>query len=537
MSAMAELWHILKKDVREFRWLLVAYAMLVVIATVSATTGGALANGYLQLGAVMLLVVGPIAAAMVVQADSPVRADAFWASHPFRRGVMLAAKLTLAIGFILLLPLIGQLLALVAFDVPARDVGGLLGVSAIIYGLVLLIAMFLAALTSDLRSFVLSVVGLLIAMLVMGLLVSEAKWSWGTPASHGVVVALALAGVLFLFVLLYIRRDVRAARPIGTGLLALMLLGGVSGSDSAPAAPEAGDVATTQPGTVGIAVELRDTALITDESRVYVQVSLTGDAGSQRYRLDHPQARFFLNDGTAVDIPLPELGASLLSTGPMVLPEAPVIQQDDNDFLGPTARTQRFVRSDDRRALMRGIDSVRLTTRLTAYASDIFATLPMRAGADFLRDGQAVRIEDTAPGYREGLLSLHVVSVGRTSDIFNWVTGGGVDAVLVNRKRGEGVALSRTGSSTSPGLLVLPGTGVHQGTIRYIAAHTRNGDLHSDDAEWLNGAQLVLVKWKPTRSYTVSATNTPSPPDGRPRDRIVSPFASSAPSQPLKAHR
>ena len=90
MSWLTQVWHVVKKDVRQFRWLLVVQVLATAMA-VTAVVGPSSHMGgsgfprvfptsldwYLVLVGLAVLI-----SAVVVQADSPSRSDAFWASRP-----------------------------------------------------------------------------------------------------------------------------------------------------------------------------------------------------------------------------------------------------------------------------------------------------------------------------------------------------------------------------------------------------------------------------------------------------------------------
>ena len=123
MTWIGEVAHVAWKDVRQQRWLLVAYVALVALATIRAALYLTIGNASSVFSATMPLVVllGCIVGAVVVQGDPPTRADAFWLSRPFRASAMLAAKL-LVVAIAIALPLLGEAIGLASFAVPRRDI-------------------------------------------------------------------------------------------------------------------------------------------------------------------------------------------------------------------------------------------------------------------------------------------------------------------------------------------------------------------------------------------------------------------------------
>jgi hypothetical protein len=531
MTFLGEIWHIVKKDIRQSWWLFGAYLTLIAAATVGAVSGEELAGGKLQWAAVLLIFTGPFIAAVLIQSDSPTVADAFWASKPFRPSAMLGAKLLLVVGLLLLLPLIGQWLGLVAFDVPRVEQRSILLASAVIYGLVLLLSTFLAALTPDLKSFVLGVVAFLIAILVLSILMSDTGEWWGASFIRIAAATLGLAGIAMLLVLLYLRRNVPAARKFGVLALGLLLLGSISTGNSEPSRPP-GEGSIMHPvGKASVAIALRDTAAIAWEGRVHLRITLVGADSGQRFRLDRPRTRFFLHDGTTVTMPLWELGATILYSGPPELPNIRSLQEDLSRISGPTTGVDHEVSGELRRSLISGIDSVQLTGTLTRLEPRIFATLPLRVGAAVRRDGQSTKISALALGSPDVLLEVEMRTVGTARDRANWMNETtGPNAFLVNQARGEGMGLPRKGSNSNPGILVLPAAGVQQGSIRYMAPRTRNGGPNWPDAQWLSAAKLMLLEWTDGPSTPVRASSVPMPPEPGPRARNTPPMVISGPS-------
>lgn len=513
MSALAELWHIVKKDVRQSRWLLAAYVLLAVAATVGAVSAENLAGGRLQLAAVLMIVTGPIAAASIIQADSPIRADAFWASKPFRRWAMLTAKLALVAVALLLLPLLGQWLGLMAFDVPRVEQWTILLASTVTYGFVLLVAMFLGALTGELRSFVLAVVGSLIALLAAAMALSGGPGAaWGDSAIREVVFVIGLIGVAALLVLLYLRRGLRWARTGGVAALALLVAGTVTGSGSGPSRSGAAAATRAPAGSPDITVEMRDTALIRREGRFRLRISLVGASGNQRYRLDSARARFFLRNGTTSEMPLWVFGPTVLRTGTTDLPGFQVVHEGWERFSGPTSERDPVVFGDVRRALVGGIDSMQVTGRLTQLRPRVFATLPLRKGAAVLQQGQRVSIDELELDGPDAILSLGTKAVGSASSAQDWTADEvGAKVYLVNEQRHEAVALQRKNSSYNPGLLVLPGAGVRQGTVNFQLPSDPDPAMPSLDGAWIRDARLVLIDWQDGPSVPVRAASVPLP--------------------------
>ncbi|HEX4469989.1 MAG TPA: hypothetical protein VH080_10655, partial [Gemmatimonadaceae bacterium] len=222
MTWIGEVAHVAWKDIRQQRWLLTAYVALVAVATIRAAFYATIADTSSPFSAAMVLVVvlGCIVGAVVVQGDSPTRAEAFWRSRPFRPSAMLAAKLLVVTGIVIAVPLLGEAIGLAAFDVPGRDVPLLLLGCLTSFGLWLMISVLLGSLTSDLRSFVVAFIVMLIAIGMLTAYLASGR-SIALPSTSRtfltIGIAAAVLGILTL-VLLYQQRSWRWLAWTTTGV-------------------------------------------------------------------------------------------------------------------------------------------------------------------------------------------------------------------------------------------------------------------------------------------------------------------------------
>ena len=515
MSGMAELWHIVRKDVRQSRWLLIVYLALVIAATLGAVTRETLLDGNLQWVAALIIIVGPIIAASIIQADSPTQADAFWASHPFRRWAMLGAKVVLVVGVLFVVPLIGQLLGVSAFEVPAHDLAAIMLVTAANYGLLLLVAAFLGALTRDLRGLILLLIGFFVVLTAVAIVLSELQWSW-TGVLSGVLRTLAIGGIVALFVALYLRRGLRGGRALGVGALALFLVAGVH--------PMGQPAPTTLSGlphassAAAIALALRDTAEITRTGQALLRLRLENGADSRHYRLDESYLRFFLRGGATLDLPQRQLASRSMrptfSPGALTVPGMPRISSIDEPFVHSVTDVTVDLTPAQRATLMRGVDSAEFVSTVTVLEPRLLMTLPLQVGAHALAGGYDVHIDRLGFGTSTDVLGLSVKTVTGATGEYSWMDNeNGLLAIVVSPERNEGIGLASGGSSANPGLLVLPGAGLHQGTVTFRQPSVRRGEPPLVDEAFIQGASVMLVLWQPTGQYNARATSVPLPSD------------------------
>lgn len=160
MNGFAQVFHVVRKDLRQHAWLAVLMTAAVAYDTYTAVEGidaGSLVRGYRFpipfLPSGLSLLVGILVAAFTVQSDSPARDDAFWSTRPLAPAAVFGAKLLLIGGLAVLLPLAGQAVALVAHGAPAAALPAHLGEGLVRHGSVVAAAALVAGLTPDLRSF------------------------------------------------------------------------------------------------------------------------------------------------------------------------------------------------------------------------------------------------------------------------------------------------------------------------------------------------------------------------------------------------
>ena len=153
MTWAAEVAHIMRKDVRELRWVVAGYLFVLAIATMSAL--GWFGTQHSFDGLMFLVVImGMFLLASLVQADSPTRPDAFWATHPHRASAVMFAKLASAIVVVVAPALAGQYAAIAVLAVDGSTAARILAVTAVVYGAWLILTLVIAAITPDIRSFV-----------------------------------------------------------------------------------------------------------------------------------------------------------------------------------------------------------------------------------------------------------------------------------------------------------------------------------------------------------------------------------------------
>ena len=129
--------------------LLLLYVVIIAIAAEGALVPFGKWNPLYVLAVVFQFVVGLVIVAGLVQADSPTRSDAFWATRPLRPMAVFGAKVAMTAIIVLGVAVTAQAMVMRAFDVPMGVGLPLLIASARYYASWLLIAMIVAAATPN----------------------------------------------------------------------------------------------------------------------------------------------------------------------------------------------------------------------------------------------------------------------------------------------------------------------------------------------------------------------------------------------------
>jgi hypothetical protein len=504
MTKFAQVRHVMMKDLRESRWLLAVYLGLVALATAYSVELKGFGDSAFGFQMLLVVLIGMIVAASLVQADSPIRVDAHWATQPLYPSAVLGAKFALAAILLIGVPAVGQVAGLLARHVAVRDVPGALGTETMTYARWILTAMVIGAITRDLRSVIIVFVGVPVLLVVISL------WGAGTQsqparAIHyaGLMTAIIelvfVAACVALLAYLYRSRD---ARPLTwvAGFVAVMI----------------GFVSVT-PEPTGADVDLPASL-----SRTAVRLDL--EPGGSTFN-GVPQLSF----GLWIDS-LPAAQQLQFVDGFMVLHgrDGTVLRvpfgrsRSGYDFqahatsrvtwLGETQPSRRGVHSavpvtdSVRRLLESGIASVGLDGRVLVSTPDFADTVPLNVGSTIEHRGERTRLTKWTYGLGRASVSLNSLAVvlqPKPSVPFSagqWE----LEYSLVNEVRHEAVALQSRGGSSQMGWLVLPGTQTMSTTVQLETPMEHTGvRAASIDDDWFRDARLVITHWVPKGSYPV----------------------------------
>ena len=185
--------HIIRKDLRRLRWLLVAWGLVVFGDTVLKTAGPALAfgGGGLQaivdsLSQLVWLIQTLLLALLVsglVHGEPLVGADAFWLTRPIDRNALMSAKLLSAGAILVAVPVAGDLIAIRIFHAGARDLVRAAPVLVFWETSWALILMAVAVLTPSLTRFMIVIIGGIAAIVVAISIVATVLFSTDSDLS------------------------------------------------------------------------------------------------------------------------------------------------------------------------------------------------------------------------------------------------------------------------------------------------------------------------------------------------------------------
>ena len=164
---MAEALHIVRKDVRQLRWLLVVWIVLLVARVAAwslglAPTSEPMYSFLLQrsTGTIesLLLLVLAFISARLIHGEPLVGWNAFWMTRPYSHKALLVAKLLLAVAVFIVLPLMADAVTMTMYRVGGH--AQLQAAASFITSYVtwMLLAIAMAALTPSLGAFVLATV-------------------------------------------------------------------------------------------------------------------------------------------------------------------------------------------------------------------------------------------------------------------------------------------------------------------------------------------------------------------------------------------
>ena len=542
MNWATQAFHVARKDVRYTRVALVLYSVLAVVALAHAlmlpavSPGGVVKPSPLSVAMFLLMLLGIILAATVVQADSPIQSNAFWASRPFHPTGMLSAKLLYCAAVILAIPLLAQLIGVMQYDAAPGVIIATLAASTAVYGLLLLSTIVVASLTTDLRGFIVAALALLVGFVLLAMTVPASIGLLFSKASFASYAAIAIVASVFLLVWLYRRRDVSRIAWLGAAV-AVGAASMTAGSDERPTkaipVPAARRAATITLDRVGSLAASRNRADLGNPVELPVHFVVSNVPANTQLGLQIDSASVRLSDGSRVRS-RPHYGVLPLERGRGALP--PNVRQygDAGDSLGSPGINLLF-----------DVDAARLTDAAmddlelwgTVLVSDVVPLMSSRVGAGErtasvggfrveVVDGPAMSLP-VGPAPKNAVFEPNTrtisVSVASILDPRGRAERRDIGLALINEARNEGVVVTAQGYTISD-WVVLPGARIMTSLIQFNGRSSQAQDGQQitqtfpvvgpvsetplprrqglfPGNSWYKDAKIIVVKWIPQGSY------------------------------------
>ena len=490
MSWLSQVRHVLAKDVRQWWWLIAAHVAVVILTTMRSTSWRAIEVEPLGDTVVLVVLTAMLMLAFVLHGDSPRRIDAFWAAHPLRPSAVAGAKIALALALIVM-GAVGQLIALGALQMEIGTTLPLTLESAREYGKWLLLALMLAALVDDVRSFALVLLGLPVLSLLLGLLAGAQGIALSEPVLH--IAGLDLVAVplgVGLILWMYQRRDLHLRARLAGALLAIVVTLVIF-------VPSSGD-ASTLPSAAPVgrfSLEPPEKNFSASRSDLYVRVRSDEQPTNARIAIVPRQLDVTLDDGSVVVLEGDGDAATQLSS------DFTTALPPDRAAWSVIALREQFTANlrfepgpSARRAMARGTRRIVLTGAAVIIEPRVLAILPLVSGADTLIDGTYVRVDRWEDGLEDQSLEVtaKVIRDPRRIDASAFLRGSALRFALLNERRGEVLPLVSGAGSASYGVLVIPGVSVRS-TTSELSPVPPSGSARWDRDSWLRDAVLLVL--------------------------------------------
>lgn len=460
MNAFALVRHLFVNDVRRARWMLLAYAASVVLASVSAVSVSSQSGAWLQVVPLLVILMGFGVVASAIQGDSPFRPDAFWASRPISPAAMVGAKLTLA-AVLVAVPLLGLTWCLARLGVPGDAYAGTLGRAALSYSTWLLVGMAIAAVTRDLRSFSNTLVLMAVLFMVSSLtLYARLKSSQATPGvGYGLHAALLYLGPLALLVFVYWKRDsVRLARMVGgVMLVAWFLLKPFSLVASAPGATAL--AANDSVDAPALTVVFDGTRSSSSSTGIEFHVTGASWRNATRLLVTVDSLLVHARDGSTVQL------KNRIQRFALSVPGAASDSMPWRD-LAPMSPFSVGVLDGERAALASGVESIEIVGHVEAYAAHALPVMPFESGRSASHNGTLIQLDSVQldSGGVAAVVNTLSVQPDRAYD----AARGNLEMdlprfVLLGDSAHRATRFMVRSAGTFSGWLVLPGTSIVRG--------------------------------------------------------------------------
>ncbi len=516
-----QVWQVFRKDVVRQRWLLLSFVLcaigsmaIMLQRSVSQDAYDAAHWDSMSLPVILWMFL-PLLAALLVAVtiidDAPTEPRAHWATLPLDRSAVISAKLLLLLGVVPLIVGVALTTMHLTFGVHVGDLPALLFTGLRTLIVLIMIALPIAAIVRDLRSFLLAVMALLafVLLLLETMQWNHAQLSFSSPVLRVSVALLLVLGAAGIAWRLYVTR--RRSWPMYAAVGVLGLLNSAYGvMTPAPDAvlasasfPDARISSTLQrissetSDTRSFAWQLNTTGLPPD-----LQVVLrAGDATATVDASCEPLIEFN-GHATALQYPALPLGGTVRWRG-----TPPHFSRRFTSVL-----TQRWTPTANAPGCTPNVQAV-----LDVSEPRLIGRIPLETGASLTRDGYRLSVRSAGIETGGWIARLHVASSVSQPSV-NRPMPADLTYVLRHEARGDAILLetgTQSGSMQRPisrsRMVLFPArprvepTGERVprpsrmvgGTAEWLRETWKHYGFESnDDAErWLRGTELLVFRW------------------------------------------
>lgn len=490
MTPLAQVGHVLMKDLREHRVRVALFAALV-LAALARAVGAPLPVGQTVLSLLVLLA-GIAIVAAPVESDPPADARSLWMSRPVSPGSMLAAKLAFA-ALLILLAGVAQAIAVWSLGLRTAEAMVYVARPVQLFALLLLATLLVAGASGDARARLLLVFALLVGLIFAAVQVSSAD-----PVAPWVKgVSIAVAAVLALGALAWFYRARRGGIVPVVVAFAILALGGVAliSRETPVPVPPAG------PGVPRPEVRLTVPPEAPTVHRRHLRLRLAAvqPAPGWQYSMRQPLLVVTLGSGRVLRLRADQNFMNFGGDpGIMPVPSAIAALREPGEPTGwrevsvPISHGLHVAEGDT-------IRQVTLSGTVLATRLRVVDTIPLAQGVSQARRGVRTIIDSVA--WLEGGPEVVLRTEGLTKPegqarLFPFTSYFGRAYILLG-PNGERAPMQQTWIGASSGGLVLPTSAFGDARLRLIPIDTGaigGSPLAARDADWVGDARLLAIE-------------------------------------------
>lgn len=509
MNTLRTLGHIMAKDLRRIRWALLVYLVLI-----AATAGDAVWPGVeprVLMNMARLIMVGGalLIVAVMVQEDSPVRADAYWLSRPLPAWLVVLSKLGVAIVIVAGAAVVAEWTTLALLDLLLPGYAYSLMLSFGEFVLFLLGITVIASATRDLKT------ALAVCVALPLVLIFSASGVFGRAGSiAGTFAEAALIGgtigMVATLALLYLRRDRRLLATILGAVSVYAAAGGLALGELSDTPEEQVSFAEERP----VGIDSIGATLPRDDSTV--GGNLVEGFATLRSSGDLLKHVHFSNTWTGPErLVVRELSAHTDTAPPgkdVVSRTVPhtIIARGDPTLI----RDTRWLNSDSSRnpyaqvyatqgwiGERRDVRVARYSGRVDRLTPRVLFEVPARDTGTHLLENMRIKV---TPARGAGPLHLFDVTAASISasqqEMRTALDSAQLSWVLFNAARNEALFLRMGVQGGASEILVTPWLNRRRMRLRLAIDSATNAGI-DNLAAWLQQATLAIVAWDRVASH------------------------------------